>query len=238
MTKSYSLDESFDLLEEISVTFVEFLGNLLEITKTDKINLVGIGNSISAGWTAVDNNVQPWLEKLRPFIERKCKRAGIQLEFGTFSLAGNNSNQQIYEFLKNNPSLADVKIHFMTIFDNWKQKFNGTLFENYVDKERALKYYLDSSKTFSEFYSENTFTISSFHGCTGELLNDTKSIFTKNGLNHIMQKELLYLQKILLLLQKQSEHSYITIGNFPKMSRGYLFLLNHIISGINEIIKM
>lgn len=49
MLKSYPLDQSFALLEEISTTFVEFLGNLLEITKTDKINLVGIGNSISAG---------------------------------------------------------------------------------------------------------------------------------------------------------------------------------------------
>lgn len=60
--KQIILNESIEKIEEISDLFVEFLGNILEFTNNDKINLVGIGNSISAGWTAIDNNVQPWIK--------------------------------------------------------------------------------------------------------------------------------------------------------------------------------
>lgn len=236
MRKCYTLDEAYELLDEISSTFVKFLENLLEISKTQKINLVGIGNSISAGWTAVDSNVQPWLEKMRPFVDDKRQKSGIKLNFGSFAKIGDNSNQTTYEFLKDNPSLEDVRNHFSTIFDRWKRDFKGTPFENYVDKEIALRYYSSGGERFFDFYGDDSFTITSFNGCTEELILNMNSIFQKGGLDKIFQKEFLYLQKILLLINI-SANSYVTVGNFPTMSRRCLFPLNYLISKINEQLK-
>lgn len=238
MKTNYNLEETYDRLEEISSTFIMFLEILLEISKCKQINFVGLGNSISAGWTATDNDVRPWLEKLRPFLESKSKKAGVPLNFGTFSIAGHNSNQEIYEFLKGNPSEADVKKHFIEIFDEWKKEFQGTMFENYVEKEIALSYYADTNKTFLDFYKNDIFTISSFHGCTGELLDHIGEIFYPGGFQKIFDKELLYLQKIIQFLTKISDHSYLTIGNFPKIGRKSLFVLNYLTCHINKQIEM
>lgn len=233
----YTLNESIMLIEEITDSLVLFLSNILEVTKTNKIQFVGIGNSISAGWTAIDNNVQPWIKKLSPFIEDKCKKAGIDIEFEAYSIAGDNSNKEIYEFLKENPTLEDVRKHFIRIFDLWKIDFKGTPFENYVDKEQALQFYNHGEKRFFDCYDDSYFTITSFNGCTGELLENIAKLFQKNGLNSIIQKELYYLQQILTLVLDLSVHSYATVGNFPKISRKYLMLLNTIIDKMNKQIK-
>lgn len=233
----YTLNESIMLIEEISGTLVLFLGNILEVTKTNKIQLVGIGNSISAGWTAIDNNVQPWIKKLSPFIKDKCEKAGIDIGFEAYTLAGSNSNEKIYEFLKENPTLEDVRERFICIFDLWKTNFKGTPFENLVDKDQALQFYNHGKKRFFDCYDDSYFTITSFNGCTGELLDNIAKIFQKNGLNDIMQKELYYMQQILILILRLSTNSYATVGNFPKISRNYLMFLNTIIDKINQQIE-
>lgn len=237
MKTSDRLKEVYEQLEEISDIFIEFLGILLDLSKCKQINFVGLGNSISAGWTATSNDVRPWLEKVRPFLELKCEKAGIPLNFGTFSIASHNSNQKIYEFLKNNPSEADVKKHFLETFDEWKREFRGTMFENYVEKEIALGYYSDTNKSLLDFYGSDLFTISCFHGCTGEFLDHIDEIFNSGGFEKIFYKELLYLQKTILFLTQISDYSYLTVGNFPKISRKSLFLLNYIINYINKQIK-
>lgn len=235
--EKHSLNESILLIEEISDTFVKFLGNILELTNSQKINLVGIGNSISAGWTAIDSNVEPWIKKMSPFIYDKCVKAGINIEFASFAIAGENSNEKIFDFLKGNPDLEEVRNHFIRIFDKWKDVFKGTLFENYVDKNSALEFYKSEAKNFFDYFGDDTFTITSFNGCTGELLENTKSLFKVNGLNLIMQKELIYLQQILSLVIELSSNSYVTVGNFPKMARNYLAFLNILIKRINNKIK-
>lgn len=225
------------LIEESADTLVQFLGNLLEITKTDKIQLVGIGNSISAGWTAVDNNVQPWIKKLSPYIENKCQKAGIDIELLSYAIAGDNSNEKIYNFLKGNFSLEEVRKHFERVFDSWKTEYNGTPLENFVDKDQALSFYEQGEKSFFDCYGDSSFTITSFNGCTGELLSSLSLLFKKNGLDIIMKKELLYLQQLLDLILRLSTNSYVTVGNFPRISNKYIAFLNAIINRINKQIE-
>lgn len=83
-------------LDIISTLFVEFINDLLEEAKLEKINIVGIGNSISGGWTAVDNDVCPLILKLEPLLRDKSN----DINLSSFALIGNNSNKRIYESLK------------------------------------------------------------------------------------------------------------------------------------------
>lgn len=225
-------------LEMTSSLFVKFLCDILGEIHTPNINMVGIGNSISGGWTAVDNNVQPQLEKLHPYLDEKCAKARINLNLASFVNVGNNSNQRIYEFLAQNPSLHDVKEDFKYIFDHWKKKYNGTLFENYVNKEVAMKYYFDSVVRFKDFYKDDTLTITNFNGCTGEFLENSK----KYGLEILrnkwtfLDKEIEELKKTIQFVTSLSDYSYMTIGNFPYLTKNYL-LINKLIERINQRIQ-
>ena len=225
-------------LEMSSSLFVKFLCDILGEIHTPNINMVGIGNSISGGWTAVDNNVRPQLEKLHPYLDEKCAKARINLNLASFVNIGNNSNQRIYEFLAQNPSLHDVKEDFEYIFDHWKKKYNGTLFENYVDKKAALEYYFDSVVRLKDFYKEDTLTITNFNGCTGEFLENGK----KYGLEILrnkwtfLDKEIEELKKTIQLITSLSDYSYMTIGNFPYLTNNYLFM-NNLIERINQRIQ-
>lgn len=240
MIRPYSLEKSYELLDIISQQFVAFLNNLMEITEVNEINLIGTGNSISAGWTAVNNNVCPWLDKLKPFVLAN-KSADTKINFATFSLAGQNANRNILEFLNNNPSLTDVRNHFITVFDGWKNDFNGTLFENYVDKTAALSFYPEGDKRLFDYYSDESFSITSFFGCTGELINDVDKIKDRvlNGeqLKEVIALETTYLEKIINLLTNLSENSYVTVGNFPLIARKWLFFLNNLINKFNKEIE-
>lgn len=241
MIKPYTLEESNQLLDDISMPFISFLNDLLDLTGKNRVCFVGVGNSISAGWTAVDHHVQPWLEKLRPYLEPEVARSGISLDFGTFSIAAKNSNEQIYQFLSSNPSLRDVKNHFLQVFDDWKIIFHGTPFENYVDKEIASSFYFDCDKKFADFFGDDILTISNFNGCTGELLQNINMILRKDGLSHIFEKEFFYLNQILYLLFQQSASSFVVVGNFPKMTRKILSLfsipIHHINQQIFQVVK-
>lgn len=131
--------------------------------------MIGIGNSISAGWTATNNNVCPWLEKFKPFVDSN-NNLGLKIDFKTFSIAGENSNQQIYEFLYQNPTLDDVKKHFSTVFDNWKRVYQGTCLENYVDKDIAMSFYPSGAEPLQDFYDSQALTITSFLAVQGNYL--------------------------------------------------------------------
>ena len=78
--KINSLEESMEILDKLSDLFVIFLNNLIEITETNTVNLIGVGDSISSGWTAIDNNVQLWLEKLHPFLDSKAKNGELDYD--------------------------------------------------------------------------------------------------------------------------------------------------------------
>ncbi len=225
-------------LDIISTLFVNFLCDLLSEIHIANINMVGIGNSISGGWTAINDNVCPQIEKLHPYLDEKIRNAGINLNLTSFALIGDNSNKKIYEFLSQNPSLSDVKSHFEEVFDFWKKRFSGTPFENYVKKEAAMQYYHDSSVRFKDFYNSNALTITSFNGCTGKFLDNYIRYLFEMLRNKwsFLEEEIEELKKIIQLITSLSEHSYITIGNIPYLSRNYL-LFNDLINRVNQRIK-
>ena len=66
MEKPYSLEQSYELLDDISKVFLKFIIQLMDSLQVDQVCMMGIGNSISADWTATNNNVCPWLE---PFVD-------------------------------------------------------------------------------------------------------------------------------------------------------------------------
>ena len=235
MKKAYCLEESYQLLDDISKVFLSFLNHLMEIKEVNQINLVGVGNSISAGWTAIDNNVCPWLEKLKPFIAANNNR-GLNIQFATFSIAGNNSNKQIYEFLTSNPNLNKVREHFSHVFDAWKENYRGTMLENYVDKDIAMSFYPRGINSLCDYYQSDIFTLTTFFGCTGELLDHLDQIKFKEGREAIFRKEILYMQKIVAYLLALSKNSYITLGNFPFITR-YIPIINSWIKDINKQIE-
>ena len=230
--------ETKQKLDVITIIFTQFLCDVLELVSCENINIVSVGNSISAGWTAIDNNVQPLVEKLHEFMDLKCQRAGINLNLVSFALAGNNSNKNIYEFLIKNPTLGDVKKHFIGIFDEWKSLYNKTPFENYVDKDVALSYYSDSSQRLLDFFNPNTLTIASFNGCTGKFLeNPNKYLMDAlRGNMSFLIAELNYLDEILRMLSQLSPNSYITVGNFPNIARWWI-PFHRIIARINNSIR-
>ena len=209
--------------------------HLMDSLQVNQVCMMGIGNSISAGWTAINNNVCPWLEKFKPFVDAN-NNLGVNINFKTFSIAGENSNQQIYEFLCQNPSLNDVKKHFSIVFDCWKKTYQGTCLENYVDKEQAMSFYPSGTEHFQDFYNNQTFTITSFFGCTGELLNHLRQIPNKTGRELIFEKEILYLQKIITYVLSLSNNSYMTVGNFPIITR-YIPFVTSWIQSVNQDIQ-
>ena len=225
-------------LDLISTVFVEFICDLLDETKLTKINIIGIGNSISGGWTAVDNDVCPLINKLHPFLTQKSINASIDINLNSFALIGDNSNKRIYEALLKNPSLKEIKTYFEAMFDSWKITYNHTLFENYVNKEIALSYYSDSLARLNDFYNDNELTITNFNGCTGKFLENSLHYFFGILRNNwsFLEDEINYLNKIIIYLTNLSNNSYVTIGNFPYLTHNYLFL-NKIINSINKKIK-
>ena len=237
---SRSISDNKETLKIISDLFVRFMGDLLEEAKISKINFVGIGNSISAGWCAVDNDVRPLVMKLEQFLGEGMKGAGIACDFGAFSLAGKNSNKEVLEFIRNNPNLSLVKELFSEMLYSW-DRFSGTPFENCVDKESALSYYPASDIRFKDYYGNGELTITSFNGCTGKFLEDIPLNLLKLliGRWDFLEDELNYLQAIISYIIGLSQTSYITVGNFPYIVSDYqvLQLLNKIIEYINKRIK-
>ena len=61
MEKPYSLEQSYELLDDISKVFLKFIIQLMDSLQVDQVCMMGIGNSISADC--------PWLEKFKPFVD-------------------------------------------------------------------------------------------------------------------------------------------------------------------------
>lgn len=132
--------------------------------------------------------------------------------------------------------MDDVKKHFSTVFDNWKKVYQGTCLENYVDKDIAMSFYPSGAEHFQDFYDSQALTITSFFGCTGELLNHLDKIIFKMERQLVFEKEILYLQKIITYVLSLSKNSYMTIGNFPLITR-YIPFITSWIQSINQTIQ-
>ena len=85
----------------------------------------------------------------------------------SYILAANNSNQNIYELLKENPDLKRIHDLFLETFLEWKRDFKDTPFENYVDKEIALAFYPENNVKLKDNFGEDKVTFCFFDGFTG-----------------------------------------------------------------------
>lgn len=173
----------------------------------------------------------------------------VPINIRSYILAANNSNQNIYELLKENPDLKRIHDLFLETFLEWKRDFKDTPFENYVDKEIALAFYPENNVKLKDNFGEDKVTFSFFNGSTGLFCDEyvaisknlswqeAKKILTKEGRKKILLEEQKYLIYIRDFLLKQSKSSYVTIGNFPFCSTPLGAFINPIFKEFNNYIK-
>ena len=149
--------------------------------------------SISAGWSAINNDVKPLVNKLEDFIMPYSIKYDAPINIRSYILAANNSNQNIYELLKENPDLKRIHDLFLETFLEWKRDFKDTPFKNYFYKEIALAFYPENNVKLKDNFGEDKVTFSFFNGSTGLFCNEyvaisknpswqeAKKILTKEG---------------------------------------------------------
>ena len=223
--KTYSLEESYEILDNLTKAFVPFLEHLMEILEVNRVNLVGVGNEVSAGFVNSSIPFTPWLDKLDPFIKAH-NNTGLDINIGSYSLLKNNSNFRIYRYLNSNPSGIDVKENMMKELRSQKGGYDLSILDNYPEKDIR----------FSNMYGDNIFTITNFIGSTGEILQHLDKAALKSSRMKMFEKEMLYFSKILSKLIVQSEHSYITVSNVPTPTR-YVPLISSKIKKVNKEIE-
>lgn len=222
--KTYSLEESYEILDNLTKAFVPFLEHLMEILEVNRVNLVGVGNEVSAGFVNSSTPFTPWLDKLEPFIE--AHNTGLDINIATYSLLKKNSNLRIYQFLNGNPTGMDVKDNMIDALRSQKAGYDLSI----------LKDYPDQATSFSNMYGDDIFTITNFIGSTGEILQHLDKAALKSNRMKMFEKEMLYFSKILSKLIVQSEHSYITVSNVPTPTR-YVPLVSSKIKKVNKEIE-
>ena len=236
-------------LDYLSEELVKRLKDITAQNDYNQVNLLGIGNSIAGGWTAVDNNVNPLVNKLETFILPHSKKYNLNLDINSYVLVSKNSNKELYETIcQQDITLEDIKNQFETSFDNWKKDFKSTPFENRVDKKIAMSYYSGGNKRFSENFSTDILTFSFLNANTGLIADKLESLMSHKDGNiltilsnktrqEIITDEINYLIKIRDYILSQSNSSFLTIDNFPYISTNIGILLNHMINDINNEIE-
>lgn len=236
-------------LGHLSEELVKKLSQLQHQEGYKQIVLLGVGNSVAAGWSAVNNNVNPLVNKLDEFILPYAEQYDLDIAIRSYTLASHNANDKIYELLLQDPSQDTIRERFEQSFDEWKESFANTAFENYVDKEEAMKFYPGGAQKFSDNFGENELTLTFFNGCSGLMLEKLSSILenpnlqnittimTKNGRRELYSEEVKYLTLIRDYILFQSKHSYLTIGNFPYFNTPAGIIVNPIICEFNKHIS-
>lgn len=236
-------------IKKLSKEVVDKLLKLQEKEGFASVTMLGIGNSVASGWSAVSNNVNPLINKLDEYILETAEQQGLDLETHSYVLCSHNSNDKIYEMLLQNPSLSDIKRRFEQSFDEWKEEFRDTAFENYVDRATAMQFYPEGELRFTDNFGSDKLTLTFFNGCSGlimerlyEILHnptpkDIETIFTKSGRKTLYEEEVKYLTKIRDLITGQSDNSYLTIGNFPYFNTIAGYIVNPIVEEINQSIS-
>ena len=203
-SKTYSLEESYEILDNLTKALVPFLGHLMEILELNHVNLVSTGNEVSAGFINSSMPFTPWLDKLEPFIKAH-NNTGLDINIATYSLIKNNSNFRIYRYLNSNPSGIDVKENMIKDLKSQKGGYDLSIVDNYPEKDMR----------FSNMYGDDIFTITNFIGSTGEILRHLDKAALKSNRMKMFEREMLYLSRIISKLMVLSEHSYITVSNIP-----------------------
>ncbi len=237
ITKDYQIISSEEAQYNIikkSKEFLEITERYLNLVKANKVNFIGLGNSLSSGWSAVNQDVRPFILKLKMILNEKIQEAGIDINFYNYSIPANNSNKQILEFIKQNPTETDVKKHFESDVKQWKEYFNNTLFENYIDLNKALKLYPNSNIDFLSNYDNDSVTISLLNGCTGSLLHYLNQKFSLENIHKGFAEDKDNLIILIEYLKKLKENykNIIFIGNFPYISTPIGLIINRYIDKI------
>lgn len=237
-----SKEEAIERITDKFYEFIEVLKAALMTVKCEEVNILGLGNSLTAGWSAIDKDVRPFILKLQNILFDSLNKSGIQVNFHNYSIEDNNSNEEILRFILSNPSEVDVKKRFKEDKESWDQLFYNTPFRNYVDSDIAYSFYPETNYQFLDNYSDKALTITHLNGCTGGFLNSLSKSY-ENKFLHIRKsyyEDLCYLRSILLYIKSLhvSEKNIITVGNFPYISTKLVsVLVNGIISNMNELIK-
>ncbi len=226
-------------LEILSEKFISFLTALAEVENKNKFRMIGLGNSISLGWSAISNNVEPLLEKCKEYLLEKSTKSGLDLAISSYSFASHNSNKEIFEAISKNISLDEIREIFDKTFDEWKNDFAKTPFENYVDKEKAMMFYPGGNQRILDIPKEDSISIFHYNGFTGAMLEEIVGfIFSKSKRQAIIKSDLEYLRQTIEIIQLLKGTNYFTVGNFPYVSTPIGALLNQKISKLNEKIKL
>ncbi len=233
VTKKYSIlskDEAISRIIDNSDLFFKNLEEYLKLMKIEKVNFVGIGNSLSAGWSAIDQDVRPFILKLQEIMKDQIIKKGFDISFYNYALAANNSNEKILNFLQGNPTEKDVKHHFINDVNQWKKKFDNTLLENYIDLNKALDFYPNSNTAFKNVYCDNILTFTLLNSCTGGFLESLKKKKLKD-MKDSFKKDKEYLVSIIDYLKqlKKENINLISVGNFPYISTSSGVLINKLI---------
>ena len=243
ITKNYQIMSSEEAQYNIikkSKEFLEITERYLNLVKANKVNFIGLGNSLSAGWSAVNQDVRPFILKLKKILAEEINNSGIDINFYNYAIAANNSNWQILDFIKQNPTETDVKKHFIADVKQWKEEFDNTLFENYIDLNEAVKLYPDSNTEFLSNYKNDSLTINLLNGCTGAFLNNVTDQFSFENIIKGFKEDK---DNLVLLIEylknlKEDDKNMIFIGNFPHISTPVGLIANRYLDKIiNNDIK-
>ena len=80
-------------------------------------------------------------KQIRRIYSTYAEQYDLDIAIRSYTLASHNANDKIYELLLQDPSQDTIRERFEQSFDEWKESFANTAFENYVDKEEAMKFY-------------------------------------------------------------------------------------------------
>jgi len=234
-------EEAKEQIVKISPKFISALKTILDYYQLKDANIIGIGNSLTSGWSAIDQDVTPFILKLQNILKSELEKADIQVNFYNYSTAAKNSNLEILSFLQTNPTEKDVLERFKKDKEYWDKTFYNTPFRNYIDSEHAYSTYPNTDIHFRDCYQENSLSISLINGCTGGFLNAFSKVHNKSHLNvnAFFKEDLLYLKVLLqeiASLQKENQNMMI-VGNFPYISTRIGILCNQIIAKMNQRIQ-
>ncbi len=211
------------IMEEGKI-FTQIIKQYLCENKLEKAKIVGLGNSLTSGWSATNKDIRPFILKLKELLQQELSKSGVPIEFYNYSILSNETNKDLFSFLASHPTESDVK-----------KKLKGEQKE--IDTAILNEFYPESDIELISCYGYNDLTISFLNCFMGKVFSSNE-----NGQTFFdsLDEEEAYLRKIiqfLKYLKQGNEKNIITVGNFPFISTQIGKIMNLPIHSINKRIK-